>query len=78
MNEVSKIEPPRVSVRIGYKMNLGNFENTTVEMELEASGLPGEKASDLIDRVYALTEQKLVDKFEQTKAELQEAGLGES
>jgi len=78
MEELNKVEPPRVSVRIGYKMNLGNFENTTVEMELEASAMPGEKAADLIDRVYALTENKLVDKFEQTKKELAEAGLGEA
>lgn len=78
MNELNKVEPPRVSVRLGYKMNLGNFENATVEIELEASALQGEKAGDLVDRVYSLTEQKVIEKFNEMKTELQEAGLGEA
>ena len=78
MEELNKVEPPRVSIRLGYKMNLGNFENATVEIELEASAAQGEKAADLIDRVYDLTELKLIDKFNAMKAELQGAGLGEN
>lgn len=78
MNELNKVEPPRVSVRVGYKMNLGNYESGTVEIELEASANPGEKASDLIDRVYGLAELKLIDKFNEMKAELQGAGAGDA
>lgn len=78
MNELNKVEPPRVSVRLGYKMNLGNYESGTVEIELEASATQGEKASELVDRVFSLTEQKVIEKFNEMKAELQGAGAGDA
>jgi len=71
-----KIEPPRISVSIGFKMNMGNYESANVNMGITASGLPGEKTADAVDRVYALAEEKLLEKFTQLKSELEDGGLG--
>lgn len=77
MHEVEKVEPHKASVNVGFKLNMGNYESMNVNVGLTVTGNPGEKAGDLIDRVYALVEQKLVDKFEESQKQLSEAGLGQ-
>lgn len=71
-----KVDPPRVTVSLGYKANLGNYENTNLSISVSASAVPGEKAGEAVDRVYALVEQKLLDRFNDLKKEMEEAGLG--
>ena len=72
----TKIDPPRVSVSVGYKMNMGNYESANVNISVSASAMPNEKAGAAVDRVFGLVEQKLVDKFNEMQAELSNAGLG--
>jgi hypothetical protein len=74
--ERTTVEPVRASVGMGFKRNVGNFENMDIHVSLSASALPGETAEQTFDRVYAFVEEKFVAKFEQTEKELREAGLG--
>jgi len=71
-----KIDPPRVTVSVGYKMNMGNYESANVNISVSATATPGEKAGAAVDRVSGLVEQKLVEKFTDMQAELSQAGLG--
>jgi hypothetical protein len=77
LKDTTQVEPTRVSVNVGYKMNLGNYENASVNVGISASALPGEKASDAVDRVFALAEGKLMDKLDEMKKDAEEAGLGQ-
>jgi len=74
--DVVKVDPPRISVSIGFKMNMGNYESANVNMGITASAFPNEKTAEAVDRVYALAEEKLLEKFGALKAELEEGGLG--
>lgn len=78
LKDAPQVEPTRVGVSVGYKMNLGNFENADVHISVSTSARPGETAGDQVDRVFSLVEAKLVEKFNEMKAELTEAGLGEA
>lgn len=76
LRDPNAVEPTRVSVNVGYKMNLGNYENASVNVGVSASAMPGEKASDAVDRVFTLVENKLMEKLEEMKSDAEEAGLG--
>lgn len=52
-------EPLRGRVSIKFLKNLGNFENVTVEFELEDSRREGESADQLLDRLYEKADQHL-------------------
>jgi len=73
---VERVDPPRINVNLSYKMNLGNYESASVGIGITASAMNGEKTSDAVDRVYALTEAKLMEKFAEMKKESEEMGLG--
>lgn len=75
--DAPQVEPTRVSVSVGYKMNMGNYESANVNISVSTSAHPGEKAGDQVDRVFGLVEAKLVEKFEEMKSELSGAGLGQ-
>jgi hypothetical protein len=53
------VEAPRIKVGVKFLMNLGNFENATVEIEIEDSVRPGEHIDEAFDRIYAKADEQL-------------------
>lgn len=53
------ISPTRVRVGIKFLKNLGNFENVTLDFEIETTTLPGEHVDDALDRAYAKCDEHL-------------------
>jgi hypothetical protein len=51
--KVTKIaSPTRVRVGIKFLKNLGNFENVTLDFEIDCDVLPNETTDAALDRVY--------------------------
>lgn len=71
-NLVEKTEPMRVSVSAGFTRNLGNFESMRIDIGVEDSARSGEKAMDTFNRVYDFVEKRLLEKFPQTEAKVEE------
>jgi hypothetical protein len=60
----------KVSVALGYTLNLGNFQSLRIDLGVEDSERDGENISEAFDRVYAFVEQKLTDKVKEASAEV--------
>ena len=60
----------KVSVALGYTLNLGNFQSLRIDLGIEDSEREGENISEAFDRVYAFVEQKLTDKVKEASAEV--------
>jgi len=58
----------RVKVTLGYTRNMGNFESLRVDIGLEADGTGNPNVT--FDKVYAWTEQKLLEKVAEVESEL--------
>ena len=76
--EGQKIDPVRVSVNMGFKRNVGNYESMNITVGLTASANQGERANEAFERVYSFVEARLLEKFEETEQALRGAGLGEN
>jgi hypothetical protein len=59
----------KVSVALGYTLNLGNFQSLRIDLGVEDSERDGENINEAFDRVYAFVEQKLADKVKEASAE---------
>ena len=59
----------KVSVALGYTLNLGNFQSLRIDLGVEDSERDGENISQAFDRVYAFVEQQLADKVKEASAE---------
>jgi hypothetical protein len=53
------INPTRVRVGIKFLKNLGNFENVTLDFEIETTVRPGEHVDDALDRAYMKVDEHL-------------------
>lgn len=62
----------KVSVTLGYTLNLGNFQSLRVDLGVTDYTREGEKTSEAMDRVYAFVEQKLIEKVAESKLALEE------
>ena len=60
----------KVSVALGYTLNLGNFQSLRIDLGVEDSERDGESISQAFDRVYAFVEQQLTDKVKEASAEV--------
>lgn len=59
------MEKTEVSVRLGTTLNIGNFQNVKLEIEVRDYVRPDdENTSSAIDRVYNLVDAKLTHKAE--------------
>lgn len=65
-------ENTKVSVTLGYTLNLGNFESLRVDLGIIDSRRDGENVEQAFDRVYAFVEQKLTEKVREAKGEIAE------
>jgi hypothetical protein len=62
----------KVTVSLGYTLNLGNFQSFRVDLGVEDSERDGESINDAFNRVYDFVEQKLVEKVKEAKTEMAE------
>jgi len=60
----------KVSVALGYTLNLGNFQSLRIDLGVEDSERDGENISDAFNRVYAFVEEKLTEKVKEASAEV--------
>jgi hypothetical protein len=62
----------KVSVTLGYTLNLGNFQSLRVDLGVIDSVREGENTNEAMDRVYDFLEAKVVEKVQEAKQELTE------
>lgn len=62
----------KVSVTLGYTLNLGNFQSLRLDLGVVDSKRDGENTDQAFERVYKFVEDKLTEKINEAKAELNE------
>lgn len=65
-------EDTKVSVTLGYTLNLGNFQSLRVDLGVVDSRRDGENINDAFERVYKFVEDKLTEKVNEAEAEINE------
>jgi len=65
-------EDTKVSVTLGYTLNLGNFQSLRLDLGVVDSRLNGETADQAFERVYKFVEDKLTEKINEAKSEINE------
>ena len=60
----------KVSVTLGYTLNLGNFQSLRLDLGVVDNKREGENPNDAFDRVYKFVEDKLTEKIAEAKTEL--------
>lgn len=64
-------ENTKVTVTLGYTLNLGNFQSLRVDLGIEDSRRDGENINEAFERVYSFVENKLAEKVKEASAEIQ-------
>ena len=62
----------KVSVTLGYTLNLGNFQSLRLDLGIIDSKRDGENADQAFERVYKFVEDKLTEKIKEAQAEAEE------
>ena len=65
-------EDTKVSVTLGYTLNLGNFQSLRLDLGVVDSRHNGENINQAFERVYKFVEDKLTDKINEAKSEINE------
>jgi hypothetical protein len=65
-------EDTKVSVTLGYTLNLGNFQSLRLDLGVVDSRRNGETVDQAFERVYKFVEDKLTDKINEAKSEINE------
>ena len=60
----------KVSVTLGYTLNLGNFQSLRLELGIVDSKRDGENIDEAFGRVYKFVEDKLTEKIQEAKSEI--------
>ena len=66
------MEETKVSVTLGYTLNLGNFQSLRLDLGVIDSKRDGENTDQAFDRVYKFVEDKLTEKINEAKEEINE------
>jgi hypothetical protein len=64
-------EETKVTVGLGYTLNLGNFQSLRIDLSISDNRREGESINDAFDRVYSFVESKLSDKVKEASAEIE-------
>ena len=72
MREKMENENTKVTVTLGYTLNLGNFESLRVDLGITDSRRDGENIEQAFERVYEFVETKLGEKVKEAKGEIAE------
>jgi hypothetical protein len=67
------MEDTKVSVTLGYTINLGNFQSLRLDLGVVDSKRDGENTDQAFERVYKFVEDKLTAKISEAKVELEES-----
>jgi hypothetical protein len=62
----------KVSVTLGYTLNLGNFQSLRLDLGIVDSKREGENVDEAFGRVYKFVEDKLTEKIQEAKSEISE------
>lgn len=65
-------EQTKISVTLGYTLNLGNFESLRVDLGVVDARREGESVDQAFERVYTFVEDKLSEKVKEAKGEIAE------
>ena len=65
-------EDTKVSVTLGYTLNLGNFQSLRLDLGIVDNRRDGENINDAFERVYKFVEDKLAEKVNEAEAEINE------
>jgi hypothetical protein len=65
-------ESTKVSVTLGYTLNLGNFQSLRVDLGVVDHVRDAENTEDAMNRVYDFVESKVIEKVNEAKAALVE------
>ena len=60
----------KVSVTLGYTLNLGNFQSLRLDLGVVDSKRDGENTDQAFERVYKFVEDKLIQKTREVEEEL--------
>jgi hypothetical protein len=66
---VMENESTKVSVTLGYTLNLGNFQSLRLDLGVVDSKRDGENTEQAFDRVYKFVEDKLTEKIQEAQSE---------
>lgn len=58
----------RVEVRLGYKVNMGNFETLDISYGIEAEVEDGESHDEVFQKLYGWTEQKVGEEIAKARS----------
>lgn len=59
----------KVSVTLGYTLNLGNFQSLRVDLGVVDSKRDNENTNEAFERVYRFVEDKLTEKIKEAQSE---------
>ena len=62
----------KVSVTLGYTLNLGNFQSLRLDLGVVDSKRDGENTDQAFERVYKFVEDRLTSKIKEAQEEAQE------
>ena len=62
----------KVNVTLGYTLNLGNFQSLRLDLGIIDSKRNGESTAEAFERVYKFVEDKLTEKIQEAKSEINE------
>jgi hypothetical protein len=72
MGGVMENDSTKVNVTLGYTLNLGNFQSLRLDLGVVDSKRDGETTSEAFERVYKFVEDKLTEKINEAKSEINE------
>ena len=64
-------ESTKITVALGYTLNLGNFQSLRVDLGIEDQRRDGETVGEAFERVYEFVEAKLAEKVAEASAEIE-------
>lgn len=65
-------DPTKVTVTLGYTLNLGNFQSLRIDIGVEDARRDGENVDEAFNRVYTFVENKLITKVNESKESIGE------
>lgn len=65
-------EETKVTVTLGYTLNLGNFQSLRLDLGVVDNRREGETINEAFERVYSFVESKLSEKLNEAKAEIED------
>ena len=62
-------ENTKVTVGLGYTLNLGNFQSLRIDISIADNKREGENTNDAFERIYKFVEDKLAEKVKESLEE---------